>query len=157
MSVAQIAEELTYTFHKNKILGVNFFFPSINNGEIQSDSPLANYVFVEANLKDKALLLLEQSRFVDMVLCTPGSVGNWREVNRISAKEVHNIIKQQHSDVLRVGSSVLIEKGSFTGLYGTIVEIQGEDVKVYVELLSRKRVVSLSRCDVIKQEEPSSS
>lgn len=154
LQIVDVVEELSYTLFGDKPPEMQFHFPAARDGEIQRENPLSNYVFLVLNLSDAEILKLERSRLVDVVLCTAGSVGRWRQVIRVRDDEILAMTSREDvSKELTVGVRVCIESGNWMGLYGTVVEVFGDKIKVAVELYSRTRIVTLNREDVKETSE----
>lgn len=123
-------------------------FPTTRDGFLHAVNPMANYMFVASDLPDTTLLRMERSRFVESVLCTPGGVGRYRQVSKVSDDELTQMLTPGGKDDFEIGQHVLVSKGDWSGLYGKVVDIFGEKLKVYIELRSRERVVTLNRDEV---------
>lgn len=143
LPVGDIVKDLAYYLDTDAI---RVHFPASRDGYLQKESPLANYVFLTADLDDSRLLRLERSPLVDTVLCSPGTVGRWRRVTKVTESELEEMVaRESFSTEVKVGDQVAIESGTWAGLYGTAVDVFGNRVKVYVELHSRRRLVTLNR------------
>lgn len=124
-------------------------FPAARDGFLQKESPMANYVFLAVDLKDSQILRLEQSHLVDVVLCTPGSVGRVRKVTKVSDEELRTIVEREISaNDIKPGDRVSVDTGTWMGMYGIAVDVFGTRVKVYIELHSRRRLITLDREDL---------
>lgn len=125
------------------------FFPAISRGgAFLKDSPYANYIFMASELPDATILKLEQSRFVDFILCLPGSAGRWRSVSKITDEELHQTYSPKVISQIEPGTEVRVISGDWTGLEGVLLHSFGDQVKVSLQLRSRRRILVLSREEI---------
>lgn len=127
------------------------FFPAVSRaGSFVKDNPYANYVFVASAAPDSKVLKLEGSRFVDSVLCVPGSAGRWRTVSKITDEELWVTYAQQQADSIPDGTEVKVTSGEWNGLTGTLISTFGNQVRVSLQLRSRRRILVLAREEITR-------
>lgn len=128
---------------------VLMYFPAkTKQGTFSKDNPYANYVFMSTDLPDPKLLKIEGSRFVDSVLCIPGSAGRWRTVYKLTDAEVRSTLGIPDFDELQLGTPVVITLGQWAGLEGNLVGVFGNKAKVEVGMRSRKRIINVGREEI---------
>lgn len=126
-----------------------FYFPAISRaGTFLRDHPYANYVFLSTPQSDSKILKLEGSRFVDTVLCVPGSAGRWRTVIRLTDTELNGSCSEQDMEEIPIGVDVKVISGEWLGLEGILLHVFGNQVKVSLQLRSRRRILILARNDI---------
>jgi hypothetical protein len=111
-----------------------FHFPAVRQGCLDPENPMSAYVLVQPPVDAS----IEQSGLVAGVLKDPVS----RRPLTVSDADV------QRMSPLPLfpppGSSVLVTAGDYTGLEGTVVEVNCSTCKVLVELWSRQSVLTLA-------------
>jgi transcription antitermination factor NusG len=128
---------------------VKVFFPAVTKqGTFSKNNPYSNYVFTSSNLSDARVLKVEGSRFVDSVLCIPGTAGRWRTVSKLRDDELKAMLGVKDYDELAPGTPVAIVSGSWQGLEADLEAVFGDRVKVRVKLRSKSRVINLSREEI---------
>lgn len=131
--------------------GTKFLFPAISRqGMFDKASPYANYVFVSSSLPDSKVLKLEDSRFVDFVLCVPGGAGRWRSISKLSDQEISDAIMVVPQHDIIIGAAVRVISGDWKGLEGTLLNLIGDSVKVSLILRSRRRILVLTRAEIVE-------
>jgi hypothetical protein len=146
--VADVERDLSRILDKGM---ATYFFPAVSRtGTFVRESPYANYVFVATGVSDSKILRLENSRFVDSILCVPGSAGRWRTVTKLSDQELAATAQLAPIDVIEEGSEVSVISGEWTGLTGYVLTSFGAQVKVSLQLRSRRRILVLSREEITR-------
>ncbi len=119
LPVGEIVKDLSYFLRTD---GFMVHFPAARDGFLQKESPMANYVFLAVDLKDSQILRLEQSHLVDVVLCTPGSVGRVRKVTKVSDEELRTIVEREISaNDIKPGDRVSVDTALGWGCTGLTV------------------------------------
>lgn len=128
--------------------GGKFLFPAVVDGHVDTRSPLWSYVFLVAHPTDRAILRLEQSRFVLSVLRVPGG----STVARVRDQDLAIMLRAYPKPVMRPGMRVAVTLGQYKGLEGSLVAVSGNLAKVSLELRSRTCELVLDRAAVIMLE-----
>lgn len=112
-----------------------FRFPAIKQGCLDAENPLSAYVFVRPPVEAANF---ERSTLIAAVLKDPFS----RRPLTVSDAELQTMMPLPAFPP--PGSTVVITAGDYSGLEGTICEVNCSSCKVLVELWSRKTVVTLA-------------
>ena len=111
-----------------------FRFPAVRQGCIDPENPLSAYVFVEPPIDGS----FERSSLISGFLKDPVTHRPYY-VTEIELAQMTPLPAFPPP-----GTSVLVTAGDYTGLEGTIVEINCNTCKVLIELWSRKSVLTLA-------------
>lgn len=109
------------------------------------------YAFVRRSKPDQAYMRLENSRFVNKVLTQPGvHRGDPRRLATIPSSEIERLRMQVQVEAdqgISVDDKVTIISGPYRNIEATVVEDipEEEKVQVYIELRSKRSLVTLPR------------
>lgn len=127
------------------------------NGRKISLHLMEGYVFIATGLEEQIYFDLEKTPYVEQVFSSMSPTSGLKTLQVISnqyIEEMRNSIRGMSCQSLKVGNRVLIVKGAYRLLEGSIVGFEGENAYVSVVLRSLSVIVTLPKVflDLLSEE-----
>ena len=117
------------------------------DGKIVTIFLMEGYCFVGSGLAEITYFGLEEKPYVNKVISSPGPNGI-RTLSTIPHQQIQSMKQQLHelvSEDIQEGSRVKITEGVYRSLEGDVVDVEGEEVAVKINLRSIHVITTLPR------------
>lgn len=119
---------------------------------------LEGYVFVQTGLDETRYFDLERTPYFETVFSTKDPETKLRVLSVVSDVEVEKMrdqLRGMSCKGLSTGDSVFIVKGAYKNLTGSIIDFEGEDAYIKIDLRSLSTIVKLppAYLSTVKEEE----